>query len=446
MPITDSAQFDEKPFPSHWHLPEDLTGRIFIGGLWENRECYYLIDFAQKLIKSCAVQVDSYVSALSGYIEKHLAPDQYPYACGSSKAVAYCFVQPHEALELSDGRVVVGMHNCSYAREIDFSQHHVGHVSEHNDFIPRMMSAQNSLDRDTGEYLYTMTDMQQRLRAYGTGPQELDSELYALDTGWKSPRKLASLRTLEALHEVKQSPDPRYLVLTEFCLAANVRPPSPEGDPFANPAQWQAYQAGGLQANRIYLVDKSTGQSCAQIVPAGTPGHIEFSRSDPARFYLSCHNLSKAHGKLILHGEATLQAGTVREGVLSLGDHYQPEALYRLTSHKLFSYQGEHYIVLSAYPNRFHIVRESSLQCIRDEQLFAHESIATQGLHFCTLLGHMPLWIETSDNGRYVLLVSNELIYVYDMQHRSLRHVRGYSHHGGFSGTAHLTNFNDEHY
>ncbi|XRA84016.1 hypothetical protein RPN53_20150 [Pseudomonas putida] len=97
MPITDSAQFDEKPFPSHWHLPEDLTGRIFIGGLWENRECYYLIDFAQKLIKSCAVQVDSYVSALSGYIEKHLAPDQYPYACGSSKAVAYCFVQPHEA-------------------------------------------------------------------------------------------------------------------------------------------------------------------------------------------------------------------------------------------------------------------------------------------------------------------------------------------------------------
>ncbi|MFJ4388687.1 hypothetical protein [Pseudomonas soli] len=446
MPITDSAHFDERPFPSDWHLPDDLTGRIFIGGLRENRECYYLIDFAQKLIKSCIVQVDSYVSALSGYIEKQLVPDQYPYACGSSNAVAYCFVQPHEALELEDGRVVVGMHNCSYAREIEFSQRHVGHVSEQDGFVPRMMSAQNSLDRDTGEYLYTMTDMQQRLRAYGAGPQELDTELYALDTCWQSPRKLASLHTLEALHEVKQSPDPRYLVLTEFCLAANVRPPCPEGDPFADPMHWQAYQAGGLQANRIYLVDKSTGQSQAQLVAAGTPGHIEFSRTDPSRFYLSCHNLSKAHGKLILHGQATLIAGTIREGVLNLEDQYRPKGLYRLTSHKLFIYQGEHYIVLSAYPNRFHIVRERTLQRTRDEQLFEHESIAPQGLHFCTLLGHMPLWIETSDNGRYVLLVSNELIYVYDMRHRTLRHVRGYSHHGAFSGTAHLSNFNDEHY
>jgi hypothetical protein len=446
MAITDSAAFFEKSFPADWPIPGDLTGRIFIGGLRENSECYYLIDFSERTIKSCIVCIDSYVSTFTKYIEQNLACSHFPYACISSAAVAYSFVLPHEALELPDGRVVVGMHNCSYAREIEFSQRQVGHMSEQDAFIPRMMSAQNSLDRVNGDYLYSMTDMHQRMRVYGGEQLELDTELYAVDTAWKSPRKLASLQTLEAIHEVKQSPDSSYAVLTEFCLAARRAAPAVEGDPFADPSLWGEYEAAGLQANRIYLVDKTSGVVTAKEVNGKTPGHIEFSRTDPERFYLSCHNLSKAHGKLILHGEAMLLSGSIREGDLQFCSHYRPTGLYRLTSHKLFSYQGENYIVLSAYPNRFHIIREGSLQLLRDEQLFEHEPIAAIGLHFCTLLGHMPIWIETSDNGRYVLLVSNELIYIYDMQSHALSHLRGYSHHGLFTGTAHLTNFNDVHY
>ncbi|KRP67563.1 hypothetical protein [Pseudomonas orientalis] len=446
MAITDNAEFFEKNFPTDWTIPADLTGRVFIAGLRENKECYYLVDFAQRTIKSCVVSIDDYIATFSKYIEQNLSNSNFPYACKSSTAVAFSFVQPHEGFELADGRVVVGMHNCSYAREIDFSQQQVGHMSEQDAFIPRMMSAQNSLDRVNGEYLYTMTDMQQRLRVYGGEKLELETELYSVDTAWNKPRKLASLKTLEAIHEVKQTPDPDYVILTEFCLTAQGSAPVLEEDPFATYSLWREYELAGLQTNRIYLIEKNSGSVSASEVDGKTPGHIEFSRADPERFYLSCHNLSKAHGKLILHGEAKLLGGRMHKGELQFSKHYHPKGLYRLTSHKLFSYKGENYIVLSAYPNRFHILLESSLHLHRDEQLFNHEPIEAEGLHFCTLLGHMPIWIETSDNGRYILLFSNELIYIYDMQSHSLNHVRGYSHHGLFVGTAHLTNFNDSHY
>ncbi|MDC6382022.1 hypothetical protein BW687_017785 [Pseudomonas graminis] len=446
MTIADKAIFSAKKFPDIWQVPKDLTGKLFIGGLKDGAECYYQIDFGQRVINSCIVDVGGYVSEFSRFIEANLKSARYPYGCTTSEELAYSFVAPHEALSLPDGRVVVAMHNCSFAREIDFGQQQVGSISEHSSFTPTMMSAQNSLDRATGDYLYAMTDMVQRFRSYGGDQLELDTELYSLPTNWSSSKRLASFKTLEAIHEVKQTPDPKYVALTEFCLAARAVSPQVETDPFVDPGLWSRYESEGLYTNQMYLIDKTTGSIDKKKVGFNTPGHVEFSRAHPDKFFLSCHNLSKARGKLILHGNATLLAGTIKGGIISFVDSYSPATLHRLTTHKLFSFKKERYIVLSAYPNKFHILREDSLELFREEKLYEHEPVPTSGLHFCTLLGHMPIWIETSDNGRYVILVSNELIYFYDMQDRKLRHVEGYNHHGKFFITAHMTNFNDVHY
>lgn len=444
MTIADRVNFSDRFFPSEWNIPEDLTGRILVGGLsgWKD-ECYYLVDFDRRIIRNCTIDISSYVDDMARYLEQRVSVPKLPYASTSHRAAVFNFVQPHEGMALKDGRIIFATHNASYAREIEFDQGHVSQFSEQPRFVPQMMSATNSLDKAGDRMFYAVTDMDQRVRMYVNGPGELDTSVYSVDTQWRKSEKIADIKTQEVIHEVKCCPNERFLALTEFCLTARGRFPDFSETVFKDYHLWNDYESKGLYTSSLYLVDRSAGTWSSRPVNDQTPGHIEFSNTDPDRFYLSSHNLSKLHGKLILHGRGSLITGSIASGVLSLTGGYSDPVFYRVTSHKVFSFEGEHFIAVTVYPNRFYILSEPDLRVVHDIKLYEHEAIGAAGLYFCNMQPHLPLWIETSDNGRYVILISNEYVYFYDMKTRNLESLQGYSFNGGFIGTAHITNMND---
>lgn len=443
--IADDVEFSELAFPAAWNVPTSCRGRILVGGLGRgNREAYYLIDFNRRVVASCEIDVHSYSAVLASYLRDRVPAEHLPYGLRDHAAVVPSYVQPHEGLELPDGRIAFALHNAGYLRELEFTERHVASYPREPDFAPVMLSATNSLDPARARLVFAESDLDARLQRYVDRRTSVPTRVRTVDAGLRGgATTVASLETEEAVHEVKACPDGRHILLTEFCLVARGAPPPAGDDVFATAEPWQPYEQAGLERSRLYLVDGSAG-TCSAIHPDGrTPGHVEFSRTDPARFYLSCHNLSKCHGRLLLHGAGKLIAIRVAPPGLEVVGAYSDERFLRVTSHKVYEHRGQPRIVITVYPNRFYILSEPDLAVIEDVELFPHPAIDAGGLVFCTLPPHLPIWIETSEDGRYVILVSNEVVYLYDQDRRELQQFSGYSHRGGFMGTAHIKNLDD---
>ena len=200
MTIADAVSFSSRPFAQDWKLPSDLTGRILVSGYHLGKhECYYVIDFDRRVVDNCTIDISGYVADMADYLRRNLALEHLPYGGRSHEAAVYNFVQPHEGLALKDGRVVVAMHNSSYAREIDFSQRQVGQFSEEGRFVPQMLSATHSLDETGDHLLYAVTDMDQRMQMYRGERSTLDTGAFCVDTNWRAPRRL-STRITSRIH------------------------------------------------------------------------------------------------------------------------------------------------------------------------------------------------------------------------------------------------------
>jgi hypothetical protein len=239
---------------------------------------------------------------------------------------------------------------------------------------------------------------------------------------------------------VKITPDERHVILTEFCLVARHAPPPYHPDIFADEAAWTPYQMGGLHDSQLYLLEMSSGDSRA-IFPRGkTPGHLEFSRSRDGAFYLSCHSLSKAHGRVILHGPGKLLQYELRGHELAeTGSYEQPDS-WRLTSHVVSSYGGQNFVAVTVFPNRLAIFSDDSFELVREVELFPMGAIPTNGLHFSQLGRRIPIWLTTSSCERFLILVSNAYVYLYDMETGRTSEYANYTVADEMIGTAHIAN------
>lgn len=444
MTIANNVKFTSRNFPSDWDIPNDVTGRIIVGGLHEWRaECYYLIDFDRRVIQNCTIEISDYVNAMGDFFSKTISIENLPYASRSYREAAYNFVQPHEGLCLKSGTIVYAMHNASYMRIVDFDQKIVSHFSNSNVFIPEMLSATNSLSRSGDCISYSVTNMEQRASKYNGVDIDLDTSIFDVDVNFSSSKFICELKTREAIHEVKVCPEEQFILLTEFCLSTPGKLPPFNDRVFDCYEAWINYEKSGLFESNIYLVDRGSNKYSSIIANNKTPGHVEFSKVDKNRFYLSSHNLSKGHGRLILHGEGNLTIGRIESEKINLIEVFSDFEFYRVTSHKVFSYKELNFIAVTVYPNKLYLLSDPELKVIRNVTLYPHAPIGKHKLHFCELKPHMPIWLETSDNGRYVVLVSNEYFYLYDLELGSLKSFGGYSFNGQFIGTSHITNLND---
>ncbi|NMD81427.1 hypothetical protein HG597_20195 [Klebsiella sp. DNRA6] len=444
MTTYNNALFSEKAFPKYWNLPDDISGRILVGGFHNlQNECYYLIDFHERKINCCIINVATYAAQMSLFLKKNLKLAQLPYGSASHESAVYNFLQPHEGLELKNGLIAMAMHNASYTRLLNFEQKYVSAFTSKQEFIPEMVSATNSVDSNGEHYYYSISDMNQRMAMYRGERSSIDTYVYKTKVKLQDSTLIKKINTSEVIHEVKVSPDKNGIAMTEFCLTAKGPLPPRHDRVFLDYDEWNQYEKLGLHKSPMYLINEDTKHHTTLCINDKTPGHIEFQNIKSNEFWLSCHNLSKAYGKLILHGQGELIHGVIENDEIFIRKKITDNSLYRVTSHKVFLYNGKEYMVVTSFPDSFYIYDTQEREFIKKVELYQHDRIEPNKLYFCTLHDHIPLWIETSDNGRYVILVSNTVLYIYDLKTFNLTAYAGWSFNGGFIGTAHITNMND---
>lgn len=438
----NSVVFDALDFPSNWHIPDDCSGQIFVGGLSPARaEAYYIIDFDKRELIYCEINVETHARDMANYMAKTLPSRDLPYGETDFFAATSNFIQPHEALRLTNGLVAVAMHNAAYVRLIDFSNQSVSNYPDSAGYEPWAFSATNCLSSEADRYFFAQWPLQDRLDRYADPSRRLNVTVKSCNaTSFSDVKDHATLQTQESIHEVKVDPSSTKVLLTEFCLSANASPPQNASDVFMNPALWSAYESKGLKDSSLYLLDLTSGAHSTFLPSGKTPGHVEFSRAHENTFYLSCHNLSKANGRVILHGPATLLAIEIKDTSLYEKWRYHEDHFIRATSHLVFEYAGESYLAVTGYPNFIYLFRDGSLDLCRIVELFSCDPIDPRKLHFSLLGEKIPIWLETSTNGRYLIAISNSNIYVYDLEANIVERMEKYNFRGPYIGTAHVTN------
>lgn len=440
----DHSHYEERSFPSDWGVPQDCRGRIFVGGLSpENAEAYYLLDFDRRRICHWSITVDGYAREMAGYMQARMAAASLPYGIRHFLELTPNFLQPHEALELADGTIVVAMHNAGYMRILRTGESTAGAFPDGGRFAPVMLSATNSLSRDGGRLVYARWSLDDRIALYSGERQTIDVEIREVSSDQRTERLLGRMEALDSVHEVKLDPSERRVLLTEFCLTAREPPPPNRAGVFDDAQSWQGYDRGGLADSRLYLVDLIDGRSASIVPSTKTPGHIELSHRRPDIVYLSSHNLSKANGRVILHGPGALTEVRVGAGRLDVAAQYTRPDFFRITSHKVFRRHDAVWVVATVYPNRIFLFDDATGRLQREVVLFESDVPSPDALHFSVLGHRIPIWLETSDNGRYVILTSNHHVYLYDVDCGEVREYQGYPFAGPFIGTAHITNLND---
>ncbi|NUN04303.1 MAG: hypothetical protein HUU57_00960 [Bdellovibrio sp.] len=438
----ESYSFAEIPFPKEWSIPEDCTGRILISGQGKSTyETHYLLDFSKRQILCCQINVDNYINELISYLKDRLPLQNLPFGATHFEVFAASFMQPHEGLETEDGRILVALHDTNFLRVINFETRHVGRYPEHNFFSPTIMSQTNSLDAKGENLFYSETSLDARIQSLIDGSPIL-TKVFEVGIDFKSKRLIGELYTNEPIHEVKYCPDEQHLLLTEFCLRGKGKVPDYFPGIFEATKAWESYEQIGLFSGQLYSMNLQSGYHEKTFTECFTPAHVEFSGIERDTFFLSSHNLSKIHGKIALHGNGEIKRGRLRGGKVEWNETYTDPEFFRVTSHKVYSYRGRSKIAATVFPNKIYIFDEPKLQVTDIITLFEHETIPPNQFFICNPTAKTSTWLETSDNGRYLIAASNEYIYLYDQDQRNLNSLEGYNFCGPFTGTAHICNLN----
>jgi hypothetical protein len=437
----DHVEFDTKKFSPHWNIPKDLRGQIFVAGVsHDGSEIYYSLNFNERVVDYCKVKTSSYRSAFARYLSDNLSVQDLPYGVTSHESLTSEFMYPHEGLKFrSNGNIAVAMHNVGFIRIINFEDRFVSNYPEGKDFRPIMISATNNLSDDQSRYYYSISSMDHRLRQCHDRETLVPTEVVSCDHNFTDHRSICHMEVREPFHEVKITPSNEKLILTEAAMVTPCKPPVDQAGLFENPDLWTDYKSSGLYTTNLSMVDIESSH-ISSLAFDKTPGHIEFSLTNPDEFYLSCHNLSRAYGKMILHGPGSLTKIRIDGQKLIVKNSYQDNQFFRITSHKVIRYKSRSYIVVTAYPNKLYVLEDGSMDLVKVVELFPHSPIVRDSLHFSNSYSYLPLWIESSNCNRYIIMASNSYCHFYDLEKDELSGIAGYSFNNDLIGTAHLTN------
>ena len=435
----DKATFEKMDFPTYWEIPEGCSGRILIGGL--NPESYYLLNFESHSIQHCVIETFTYQEAMTHFFEHQgVRVDDLPYGIDDIAKMPIEFVQPHEGIQLKDGRIAFALNNASFIRIIDFEKEVISAFPNDTGFVPRMLSATNTTFTNSSKLLYSSSNFAQRLQGYRNPSQNINTEVKVHDFERGVTSTICSVPTSEGIHEISISRDGHYAFLVEFRVESKFRFQK-RGHIKINQLFMESYHHAGLYPSKVTCVDLVSGKVISSLDFADTPGHVKQSRVREDVFYVSCHNASKAYGKIFLHGPGRIAKIRNHDGNMTYEKSYTDDALFRVTSHIVFGYQGANFVAVTGYPNKIYLLEDDSLSLIKVIELFPYHKIPTDRIYACEYYDNIPLWLESSQDGRFLFIFSNRYFYIYDVDKDHLNGYAGYSElSSSFFVTGHLKN------
>ena len=154
----------------------------------------------------------------------------------------------------------------------------------------------------------------------------------------------------------------------------------------------------------------------------GAPAHFEIDKKS-GDLYISSHNFLVLK-KMYFWGPAAIDRfRLIDEKFIRVASFSHPTG-YRFVSHKIFSYKNKSYLCTFGQPNRLFIADAKTMQLLfYDDIGMDFLSSQTNISHF---LNHTELEtfvikaIEVSEDGRFIIFISHDYLYIYDFPKRKI--------------------------
>lgn len=384
--------------------------KLFVAGLISSNfnEAYYVIDIEKKNSTEIIVDNTSQKQVISKMIDSQFPNGKLPYDALQKEQFLPYLINPHSCLKVGS-KMLVFMLQAPYFREIDLKSLENRTIIYDEENTSDVIFSASSIGNIQNQKIYlSINNSKDRADIYNGYKSEMSFEFLTYDvTNHKFEHcKKIEEGLIDNMHQVGYSNN-HFLVSLDMNISVDIDV-SNISDLEDETTRLQ-YQKAFFQVGKMFIWDIKQKKSLVIEPPLCTPAHVEFDIVDQSIFYVSCHNMSKFKGNMVLHGPGAIVKYQYKNGQIQLLDLFTDNLFNRITTHKLFSYKGKHFMAVTGYPNYLYIIRTDTMSLVKKIKLFEAESpvIYENGLYVCKKNRDAPLYLQVNSLGTQVYLVNS---------------------------------------
>ncbi|WP_349945588.1 hypothetical protein ABFV83_17220 [Lacrimispora sp. BS-2] len=383
--------------------------KLFVAGLLNSNffEAYYIIDLEKKETKEILVDNTKEQEHLVKMIERQFPKGKLPYGAQKTEQFLPYLINPHSCYKVGD-RMLSFMLQAPYFREINVNSLETRAIT-YKDPTDTIFSASSIGNRDDNLIYLSVNSSDERADIYNGKKTEMGFDYLEYDVERRrfQEQKHIEKGLIDNMHQVGYSKE-RFLVSLDMNISVNLDVSDMPG--LDNEAVRIEYNNADFPKGKIFLWDMQKEKSLIMEPPLYTPAHVEFDRDDQSVFYVSCHNMSKFKGSMVLHGPGMIVKYRYTDGIVVNLGCFTDSEFNRITTHKIFYYNEKPFLAVTGYPNYLYIIDAETMVLANKIKLFeAEPSVLYQdGLFPCIGNRKAPLYLQVNAEGTEVYLVNSD--------------------------------------
>ena len=383
--------------------------RLFTAGLLNSNffEVYNIIDLEKEETKEIVVDNTKEQKFLVKMIERQFPDGKLPYGAQKIGQFLPYLINPHSCYKVGD-KMLSFMLQAPYFREIDINSLENRTVT-YQDFADIIFSASSIGERKSDFIYLSVNSADERADIYNGKRTEMGFHYleYNVKNHKFQEQRYVESGLIDNMHQVGYSRE-GFLVSLDMNISVNFDISYMAGlDCEAARIQ---YNNAYFPKGKIFIWDMKKDKLMIIDPPLCTPAHVEFDRDDQSVFYVSCHNMSKFKGSMVLHGPGMIVKYQYKNGVVEKLGCFTDSQFNRITTHKIFYYNEKPYLAVTGYPNYLYIINGGTMHLETKIKLFEPDPpIVYQNELFCCVGNRKaPLYLQVNDEGTEVYLVNSD--------------------------------------
>lgn len=384
--------------------------KLFVAGLLNDNfnEAYYIIDLEKKESFEIVVDNTAQKQVLLEMLNSQFKNRVLPYGTPSKELFLPYLINPHSCFKVGN-KMLIFMLQAHFFREIDINSLENCAILLKKENASDVIFSASSIGNIEDQKIYlSVNSSNDRADIYNGIKKEMGFEFLLYDV---KKRKFEHCKKVDSglidnMHQVGYS-DKGFLVSLDMNISVNVdvnKMPD-----LSNETMRLMYHKAAFPKGKLFLWDMNEKKMLFIDPPLCTPAHVEFDVHDQSIFYVSCHNMSKFKGNMVLHGPGAIVKYRYSRGCLEQLNVFTDATFNRITTHKVFFYNGDTFLAVTGYPNFLYIIRADTMSLVTKIKLFEAESPIdySNGLHVCTGNRNAPLYLQVNSEGTHVFLVNS---------------------------------------
>jgi hypothetical protein len=377
-----------------------------------------IVDFSGKAIDRWTVPVID-VPQATEILKREFPVGKLPPDISSTET--YCkdhLMRPHAAHLASNGNIFVALSDnyngfCSLAIDTKLGKAYL--LPEDFDNGLMCYTSTGSFTPDGVYWMFMRWPLKDSIGIMNGREKPVGCEIGVISTDGFQTKILYTLDSRDKIHQIKCSPSGRYAVFSPFTW--DLRVPYPSVPISEDPAGYSESHSAGMKTEEVITVDLYAKRHWKTGVTVPGLAHFEFDPFDAGVFYVSAHNICPAVGGVMVEGPAVIFKMRINEGSTAIEGEYSDNSFFRIRQHIAFAYKGRTLLAVTNFPNYLELIDAGTMTLWRRIELFPAPPLdfSVTGNALCPTYPETCFYINSSSDGRYLVLGSSRCFSIYDI-------------------------------